>query len=292
MPPLIEHVDEDGEKHGYLYIAQSPLYKAKRGKSEVYLKDDRAMEEYLLETALEDTVFETFDGTQYAGGDLKEKVLNARHVKGLLETLMRHVGNGDVIEQAAIAGALNPEMLDDREKAQEAADYIARRLDALADEYEKGWTGTALEDGGLEFSRVLRGVTETRRIDAAIIKSAEARRIDGYAADLQALFAKHGTLRHGKDETKKIHGPRDLFDMVMAIGRKGVTVQRYKGLGEMNPEQLWSTTLDPEARTLLQVKIDHADEAGEIFATLMGDVVEPRRNFIQEHALEVANLDI
>jgi DNA gyrase subunit B len=276
---------------GYLYIAQSPLYKAKRGRSEVYLKDDRALEDYLIGAALEDTILVLNDGTQIGGADLAEHVAQARRVRNVLQPLIRHVGNADVVEQAAIAGALNPDILSDREKAQAAADYIAARMDALADEYEKGWTGQPLPDGGLLFMRTLRGVSETHRIDGAVIDSGEAKRADAETPGLQMLYAKHSTFKN-KDNETKITGPLGLMETVMAAARKGMTIQRYKGLGEMNPDQLWETTLDPNARSLLQVKIEHLDEASEIFSTLMGDVVEPRRNFIQEHALEVVNLDI
>ena len=196
-----------------------------------------------------------------------------------------------MVEQAAIAGALNPAFLENRRQADEVAAYIARRLDAMATEYAKGWEGEALDDGGLVFRRTLRGVTETYTIDAAVIRSAEARRVDSEAAALQDLYQRHSTLIVKEEETR-ITGPFDLFEAVMRLGRKGIAIQRYKGLGEMNPDQLWETTLDPEARTLLQVKVEHADEAGDIFTTLMGDLVEPRRDFIQTHALEVMNLDI
>ncbi len=283
MPKLIEA--------GHLYIAQPPLYKAKRGKSEVYLKNDRLLEDHLIDAMLEDAVLEMAGGAQRAGADLRALVQQARRIKSLLQPLMRHVGSSDVVEQTAIAGALNLAMLSDQAQAQAAAHYVAGRLDALAIEHDRGWRGTALSDGGLEFARTLRGVTETRRIDGAVIKSAEARRIDSEAPALQELYARHARLLV-KGAPTPITGPIGLIDTIMAEGRKGVTVQRYKGLGEMNPEQLWVTTLDPGARSLLQVKIEHGEEAGEIFSTLMGDLVEPRRDFIQQHALEVANLDV
>jgi DNA gyrase subunit B len=196
-----------------------------------------------------------------------------------------------VIEQAAIAGALNPQILADREVATQTAAYIARRLDAVSPELERGWRGAPTDDGGLAFERTLRGVTERHIIDAALIRSAEARRLDALANELQSVYELTATYTL-KERELKIHAPTELIAAVYEAGRKGVAVQRYKGLGEMNPDQLWETTLDPLARTLLQVKVNHADEAEEIFSTLMGDVVEPRRAFIQDNALKVANLDV
>ena len=277
-------------ERGYLYIAQPPLYRAKRGSSEVYLKDDRALEDYLFATAIEeDSVFEGFEGAQMAGDDLRELVEEARAVKALIGQLGRHVPM-QVVEQAAILGVLNPEILSDRERTTEVAEYIAKRLDALETEMERGWQGGPLDDGGLEFRRTLRGVDMRHVIDGALIRSTEARRLDAMAGKLQTVFGRHGTLR-SKEREFPITGPVGLVDAVMDIGRKGVGIQRYKGLGEMNPEQLWETTLDVNARTLLQVRVNHADSADDVFSTLMGDVVEPRRDFIQENALKVANLD-
>ena len=277
-------------ERGYLYIAQPPLYRAKRGSSEVYLKDDRALEDYLFATAIdEDCVFEGYEGAQMAGDDLRELVEEARAVKALIGQLGRHVPM-QVVEQAAILGVLNPETLSDREQSAEVAEYIAKRLDALETEMERGWRGGPLEDGGLEFRRTLRGVDMSHVIDGALIRSTEARRLDAMAGKLQSVFGRHGTLR-AKEREIPITGPVGLVDAVMEVGRKGVAIQRYKGLGEMNPEQLWETTLDVNARTLLQVRVSHADSADDVFSTLMGDVVEPRREFIQENALKVANLD-
>jgi DNA gyrase subunit B len=283
MAPIIDN--------GYLYIAQPPLYRAKRGASEVYLKDDPVLEDYLFSAAIDEgNVFVPHDGQQVAGPDLRQLVEEARKVKSLLVSVAQHVPL-DVAEQAAILGALNPQILSDSTGAGEAADYIAKRLDALEPPAERGWQGRPLDDGGLEFSRMLRGVTETHAIDGALISSSGARRLDEMAGQLQKLYARHGDLSV-KDEKFPITGPVSLVDKVMELGRKGVNIQRYKGLGEMNPEQLWETTLDPEARSLLQVRVNHADEAGQLFETLMGDVVEPRRDFIQENALKVANLDV
>ena len=283
MPVLLER--------GHLYIAQPPLYRAKKGESLQYLKDDRELEVYLIESGLKEAVLAPSDGNQVAGPELRGLVEKAVRAKHLLGPLTRKVGNPDVVEQAAIAGALNPEIIPDAERARDAAGYIAKRLDALAPERERGWRGDASPDGGLAFERTLRGVTERRLIDGPLIRSSEARHLDGMAEELQATYMTPSVL-HQKDQTFEITGPMALADAVLGLGRKGVTISRYKGLGEMNPEQLWETTLDPEARSLLQVEIKHADDAAEVFATLMGDVVEPRREFIQTHALEVANLDI
>jgi DNA gyrase subunit B len=283
MPEVIER--------GYLYIAQPPLYRAKRGSSEVYLKDDRRLEAHLFSAAIDEgTVFVDFEGHQVAGADLRALVEEARSVKTLVGRLGHHVPLA-LVEQAAILGALNPEILSDGERGGGAVDYIAKRLDALEIPTERGWEGSVLDDGGLAFTRVLRGVSERHVIDAALIRSTEARRLDEKAGALQKIYARHGTLT-AKDKEYQITGPVSLVDTIMELGRKGVSLQRYKGLGEMNPEQLWETTLDPNARSLVQVRVSHADDAEDVFSTLMGDIVEPRREFIQTNALKVANLDI
>ena len=195
-----------------------------------------------------------------------------------------------MLEQAAIAGALNPEVLDDKEKAKAAAEYIARRLDQLSDETERGWRGEPTPDGGLKFWREVRGVREAVAIDGALIASADARKLDRMATELQATYLKAGTLKR-KDETKEVRAPSQLLEAVFEWGRKGLALQRYKGLGEMNAEQLWETTLDEHARTLLQVRVQHGDEADDLFTKLMGEVVEPRREFIQDNAV-YASLDV
>jgi DNA gyrase subunit B len=278
-------------ERGYLYIAQPPLYRAKRGNSEVYLKDDAAMEEYLFSSAIDDgAVFRPHDGGQIAGQELHEVVRDARDVKSMLLRLAQHVPV-PLVEQAAILGAFNPEILSDQQVAAATAEYIAKRLDALVPEAERGWAGEALPEGGFAVTRTLRGVSERHVIDSKVIRSSEARRLDGMAPALQARFARHGELTL-KEKEHVVTGPVSLVDAVMDAGKKGIGVQRYKGLGEMNPDQLWETTLDPNVRSLLQVKIPHLDEAEEVFSTLMGDLVEPRREFIQDNALKVANLDI
>jgi DNA gyrase subunit B len=195
-----------------------------------------------------------------------------------------------VLEQSAISGAMNTEILSDAAKAADAARYIAQRLDSLSEEFERGWHGEPTSDGGLKFWREVRGVRETVAIDGALIESADARRLDRMAAELQLAYLSAGKLRR-KDDVLDIHSPSQLLDAIFEWGRKGITLQRYKGLGEMNAEQLWETTLDENARSLLRVKVEHADEADMLFDKLMGEVVEPRREFIQDNALN-ASLDV
>ena len=279
MPELIER--------GHIYIAQPPLYKVTRGKSEQYLKDERALEDYLIGSGLEDVVLRTYSGEERAGADLRRLVEEARTIRNLLAGLHSRY-NRKVIEQASIAGVLTPHITGDPEKAEAAALYIARRLDALSEETERGWEGHF--DNGFHFSRTVRGVKEVAVIDQALLGSADARKLDDFAASLQEVYAKPGALRR-KDEEKPIYGPVGLFEEITGAGRKGVALQRYKGLGEMNPNQLWETTLDVDARSLLQVRVKEVDEADDIFTKLMGDVVEPRREFIQENAL-AASVDV
>ncbi|WP_417679124.1 DNA topoisomerase (ATP-hydrolyzing) subunit B [Roseibium sp.] len=281
---------QDLIENGYIYIAQPPLYKVKRGQSEQYLKDQKALEDYLISTGLEDSSLTLANGEVRTGKDLREVLEQARAIASIFDGLHSRYDR-TVVEQAAIAGALNSEVLHDRDKAADAAAYIARRLDILADEFERGWTGEAQEDGSLVFRRTVRGVEEVATIDAALLSSSDARRLASHADHLQEIYGKAANLRR-KDIHTEIRGPRTLLEQIFAYGQKGISLQRYKGLGEMNPEQLWETTLDPNARSLLQVKIREADDADDIFTKLMGDEVEPRREFIQDNALSVANLDI
>ena len=283
MPELIER--------GYLYIAQPPLYRVQKGKSEVYLKDDGAMEAFLMREALGNCSLTIGNGEEVGRDELLEIMELSRQAKQAMAPLARQVGNADVVEQTAIAGALNPDVLTDAKKAQQAAEYVAKRLDALADPLERGWSGMPQDGGGLIFTRTLRGVAQICIIDSATVGSAEGRRLDAMTPTLQRYFVRYPSLR-AKEEEFRISGPVSLVDKVMDLGKKGIGVQRYKGLGEMNPEQLWETTMDENARTLHQVKVGHADEAGELFSTLMGDLVEPRRDFIQSNALKVEHLDV
>src|SRR5215831_2885245 len=283
MPDLIDK--------GFLYIAQPPLFKVTRSKSERYLKDQHQLDDYLIDAGIDGVTLRLSDSQQIAGQDLRRLVEQANTARGLMQQIIKKVGNATVVEQAAIAGALNPEIIPDQARAAQAATYIARRLDSLSPPEERGWVGAAEPDGGLAFTRRLRGLTARHVIDGPLIRSAESHRLDAMAGDMQQTYGKHATLA-AKDKEIMIAGPIGLIGAVTDMGRRGFTVQRYKGLGEMNPDQLWETTLDPEARTLLQVKVSHVDEAEEVFSTLMGDVVEPRRDFIQQNALSVANLDI
>ena len=279
MPELIDA--------GHLYIAQPPLYKVSRGRSEVYLKDQAALEAYLIEAGLEGATLRLGSGAVLAAADLARVVEEARVVKATLAGFPAHYAR-PIIEQATIAGALLPGVLD--ADPQGTADAVAARLDMIAAEYERGWQGRPTQDGGLRLWRTLRGVDEARVLDGFALRSAEARRLAAMTAGLQEVYGTTAALVR-KDREQPIFAPSELLDAVMKEGERGLALQRYKGLGEMNPEQLWETTLDPEARTLLQVKVDQVDEADEVFTKLMGDEVEPRREFIQTNALSVANLD-
>ena len=277
---------------GYLYIAQPPLYRVSRGKSEQYLKDERALEDYLIDTGLEEATLRLSSGEVRAGTDLRRLVEDARAVRNILRGLHARY-NRQVVEQAAIMSVLNPEIFGDPEKAAAAAPYIARRLDALTEETERGWQGEFSEGAGFQFERMVRGVKEVAMLDHALLGSADARKLDAYAPSLQQIFPRPtppAVLRR-KDEETPIHGPVSLFDAVMVAARKGVSLQRYKGLGEMNASQLWETTLDANARSLLCVNVKEIDEANTIFDELMGDKVEPRRIFIEQHALS-ASVDV
>jgi DNA gyrase subunit B len=274
---------------GHLFIAQPPLYKITRGKSEQYLKDERALEDYLIATGLEDSVLRLFSGEHRAGADLRALVEQARSIRNILSGLHSRY-NRRVVEQAAIAGVLTSDIFDDPRKAVGAAQYIARRLDALSEETERGWEGEFREGEGFRFQRNVRGVTEAAALDQALLGSADARKLDEHAATLQQVYPRPAILRRKEEETA-IHGPVALFDAVTTAGRKGISLQRYKGLGEMNPNQLWETTLDSNARSLLQVNVKEIDEANILFDELMGDKVEPRRAFIEQNALS-ASVDV
>jgi DNA gyrase subunit B len=276
-------------ERGHLYIAQPPLYKATRGKSAMYLKDERALEDFLIEAGIEGAILRLASGLEFSGPQLRALIGEARLVRQVIASLHSRYDR-IAVEQAAIAGALRPELAEDPERAQAVAEYIARRLDALAEDIERGWTGEA-RDGGYVFSRTIRGVRQVATLDAALIGSQEARKLDEHAAQLQEVYAKSASLVRKGEETA-IHGPVSLSDAVMALGRKGLQLQRYKGLGEMTAQQLWETTLDRDVRSLLQVKLKDLGDADDLFVKLMGDVVEPRREFIQENALSVANLDV
>jgi DNA gyrase subunit B len=272
MPQVLER--------GYLYIAQPPLYKATKGKSSRYLKNDAEMEAFLFDEGVSDAVLELSSGVQMAGADLLELVQNAKAAQANVERLAARAP-AFAVEQAALAGLLGdaPDPL-----------AVARRLDLYAEEGDGPWTGEAGEAGAFVFSRARRGVTERVVLDGLLLHSADARRLAERAKDLAELFVGEAVYRR-RDKTARIRGPLDLVEAVFDAGRRGLSIQRYKGLGEMNPEQLWETTLDSSARTLLQVKVTHADDADDMFTRLMGDLVEPRREFIQDNALD-AEVDV
>lgn len=286
MPELIER--------GHVYIAQPPLYKVTRGKSSQYIKNETAFEEYLIDSGLDETSLELVSGEVRTTNDLRVVINDALAVRHLLQGLNTRYDRA-VVEQATIAGALNPEAISDTAKAQELVAEVAARLDLIAEETEKGWTGRlATPDDGVDgfvFERSLRGVKETVTLDMALLGSADARQLDRYASRLHDIYSQPPVLRR-KEKADAVAGPMALLDAVFAAGRKGLSLQRYKGLGEMNAEQLWETTLDPNARSLLQVKVNDATDADSLFSRLMGDDVEPRREFIQDNALSVANLDV
>jgi DNA gyrase subunit B len=277
MPQLIEH--------GYLYIAQPPLYRAKRGNEERYLKDDAALERFLLDKALTEARLTYADGRVLEGAEVEEEAAWLREAGARLRRLSTVVPVS-LLEQAAIAGALTPDV----ERATAAAQTLVQRLDAISPPSERGWK-VASDPHGLTLARTVRGVAEHHVLDAAALRSAEARWLAERADALAARFREPALLKLDRDE-QTVRGPASAFDRILAHGRKGLTIQRFKGLGEMNPDQLWKTTLDPAIRTLLQVRVGDVEDAGLVFSTLMGDVVEPRREFIVGNALKVANLDV
>jgi DNA gyrase subunit B len=270
MPELIDK--------GHLFIAQPPLYKAAKGKAHRYVKDEAEMEAYLVDEGTGSGILRTAGGAQMAGEDLKRLVREASSIRALVNRL-RSRAPDEVIEHAAITGALSSEA------PEAAAAATAERLNWLVDEGEGQWSARFDPGHELVLERIVRGVTERVVLDQLLTGSADARRLAERAAGLGEVYAGPSILERGSDSVP-VYGPLSLLDAVLAFGRKGLSIQRYKGLGEMNPEQLWETTLDPDVRTLLQVRVDHADEADEMFSKLMGDVVEPRREFIQEFALE------
>jgi DNA gyrase subunit B len=296
---------------GHLYIAQPPLYKATKGRSEVYLKDDSALDQYLVDAGVGLTILDTAAG-QRSGDDLRELVEHARRMRTLMRYAPRRY-DPMIIEVLALGGGLDPNA--SRDQRAERLKSVATRLDAA--DAEARWTARVTEDGGYHFERLWRGVTDHHIVEASFLTSAEARKLHALAEEQAPSYllpsklvsSKAATAAEvdaatdapegdgeelvavGKGETL-VSRPSQLLDAILASGRKGLSIQRYKGLGEMNAEQLWETTLDPQNRSMLVVEIDQADVADEIFTRLMGDVVEPRREFIQENALSVANLDV
>jgi DNA gyrase subunit B len=279
MPELIER--------GHLYIAQPPLYRAKRGNDERYLKDDRGLDSYLLDKALNNASLTFADGTRLEGAELAEEAYFLRD----LHANLRGLAAGSqiplvLLEQAAISGVLGT----DYSVSQTRLPDFQARLDGVALPAEKGWK-VAVDSTGLQMARTVRGVAERYSFDPASLRSSEARFLAERHDRLARQFAAPATLRLDSQE-HVVSGPASTFDRILAQGRRGLAIQRFKGLGEMNPDQLWKTTLDPAVRTLLQVRVGDVEDAAQVFSTLMGDVVEPRRDFIVGNALKVANLDV
>jgi DNA gyrase subunit B len=272
MPEIIER--------GYLYIAQPPLYKAAKGKSSRYLKDDAEMDAFLIDEGVDGAELDLADGSRITGRDLEALVKEARTAKAHIERLTTRAP-AFAVEQAAMAGLFG-----------ETPDPVlaAKRLDLYAQEGDGPWTGEPGAVGGFAFSRVKRGVNERIVLDEQLLHALDARKLQERAEALRGSFEKPATFRR-KEKSTTVRGPLDLVAAVLEAGKKGLSIQRYKGLGEMNAEQLWETTLDENARTLLQVKVNHADDAEAMFSRLMGDLVEPRREFIQENALD-AEVDV
>ncbi|MGH1404323.1 MAG: DNA topoisomerase (ATP-hydrolyzing) subunit B [Alphaproteobacteria bacterium] len=283
MPEIIER--------GYLYIAQPPLYKVKKGKaSELYLKDDRGLEDYLIDLAINDIVIVDSEGHTRSGNDLRDLLVKSRSLRNSINALSARAGNRRVVEQAAIAGAFDEGVVRDEELGQKYADTTAKRLDEIEHENEKGWQGSFRVDQGYTFWKVTRGITERVRLKIDRVRSPDAVRLNGAKDWLKEIFLGPVKINNDDKELAVVNGPAAFYDRIQEAGRKGLQISRYKGLGEMNPEQLWETTLDPNVRTLLQVEVADAIKADEIFSTLMGDVVEPRREFIQDNALK-SNID-
>ncbi|MGF1624314.1 MAG: DNA topoisomerase (ATP-hydrolyzing) subunit B [Alphaproteobacteria bacterium] len=287
MPELI--------RQGYIFIAQPPLYGAKRGErgSLRYLKDDRELEIFLVDNVLSDTVLAGADGAQRAREDLRAVIELSRRARGWIRGIASRTGYQNVVEQAAVAGVFEPNLLDDPEKATAAAGFVAKLLNRNeAEAHDRLWEGAADARTGFVFTRRHRGESQRCVLPVELIASGEARRLNEVAAELHALFAASPARLVVKNEETRVAGPIALFETAMAAGRAGLKINRFKGLGEMNADQLWETTLDPNARTLLRVEVKHADDADAVFTTLMGDLVEPRRDFIRDNALKVANLDV
>ncbi|MGH1456219.1 MAG: DNA topoisomerase (ATP-hydrolyzing) subunit B [Alphaproteobacteria bacterium] len=284
MPEIIER--------GYLYIAQPPLFKVKRGKSsEIYLKDERSLEDHLITVAIDEVVITDHKNETRSGKDLQELLLKSRALRNSINALSARAGNRRVVEQAAIAGAFDENVLRDEELGTSYAKKAAARLDTLEAKNDKGWDGSFAIDRGYTFWKTSRGITERVRLSIDRVRSPDARRLDTAKAWLKDIFDGSVEITENGKLLAKVNGPAAFYDRIQEAGRKGLQISRYKGLGEMNPEQLWETTLDPNVRTLLQVKVADAIKADELFSTLMGDVVEPRREFIQDNALK-SNIDV
>ena len=277
---------------GYLYIAQPPLYRIKKGKTNLYLKDDQELEDFLIQDVTKSSVLILSDGAQIGGNDLLSIYKRSLSISKFLETLCeKNTGLFNVLEQASIAGILNAHTYNSPKKTQESIDYLVKRLNSLESEYEKGWSAHQNENKDLVFIRTIRDVKEEFLIFYSDVQSGKYEGLDKLADFLQETFLSYPTLR-SQDENIKIKGPTELAEKMIGIGKKGLVFQRYKGLGEMNPDQLWETTLDPQFRSLLKVNVEEAQDASEVFSDLMGDDVEKRKEFIQSNARRVSNLDV
>ena len=279
MPEIIER--------GYLYIAQPPLFKVKRGKSsEIYLKDERELEDHLINVAIDEIMIVDHHSHTRSGNDLRDLLLKSRSLRNSINALSARAGNRRVVEQAAIAGAFDDGVLRDEDLGNEYAKKAAARLDAIEAANDKGWDGSFTIDRGYTFWKTTRGITDRVRLSIDRVRSPDARRLDSAKEWLQDVFDGAVEIKTQAKTLSIVNGPAAFYDRILEAGRKGLSISRYKGLGEMNPEQLWETTLDPNVRTLLQVKVADAIKADEIFSTLMGEIVEPRREFIQDNALK------
>ena len=282
---------EDLVASGHIYIAQPPLFKVKKGSSEVYLKDEDDLDDYLINQLVNDSMLHNNNGDNRTGSDLKSLILDAKIQFNSISALSKKI-DINLIERLAISGALSSSLLDDKEKAGIVAEFVSKALNKFAKPGEDGWSGTYDSvEKKYQFKHDRRGVVSEYIIDVDLLNSTDARKLVKYASDLQDTYF-NGAILEYEEESFKIGGPSDLYSKAIELGKKGLAIQRYKGLGEMNPDQLWETTLDPDARTILKVNIDDAAEADNVFSTLMGEEVEPRRKFIQDRALEVENIDI
>tara|TARA_A100001037_G_scaffold12622_1_gene11804 strand:- start:2532 stop:4961 length:2430 start_codon:yes stop_codon:yes gene_type:complete len=276
---------------GHVYIAQPPLFKVKKGSSEVYLKDEDDLDDYLINQLVNDSVLLNDTGDSRTGNDLKSLILNAKLQFNAINALAKKI-DVNLIERLAISGALSSSLLEDKEKASIVANFVSKALNKFAKPGEDGWSGDYNEaNKEYNFKHDRRGVVSEYIIDSDMLNSSDARKLEKHATELQETYFNGAKLKND-DNVYDIGGPTDLYSKAIELGRKGLSIQRYKGLGEMNPDQLWETTLDPDARTILKVNIEDPTTAQEVFSTLMGDEVEPRRKFIQDRALEVENIDI
>ena len=287
MKPIIDS--------GRLYIAQPPLFRIKKGNSTVYKKDENDLEDYLIEEGIKNTTLKNTQNDQIAGNQLKEIIHLSKKTKNLVIPLMRRIDNSDIIEHSAIVRALDPRNLEDKEIGSEIAKYLQQRLNLISNIGEKNWK-VIYKSNSILLERSIRGFTQKFIIDENFIVSPEAKALNEIRDELMENFYRlkeYGSaIIENKNEKHNIYGPLDLIDKILEIGRSGIQINRYKGLGEMNPDQLWETTLDKNERVLLSVKITEIDAANRAFEDLMGGETDARKKFIAENSLKVANLDI